>query len=145
MELDRMGGIYRLRPWLAILFFVPAFSLAGFPPLSGFWAKLLLIQSSLQVQQYAVAAVAVAVGLMTVYSMVKIWLEAFWKPLPPAALRSAMPPLSGWKIVPVCALVLVTVLIGIGAEPVYQLAAEAAGGVLDPRAYVQAVLKGGYP
>jgi multicomponent Na+:H+ antiporter subunit D len=149
MELKHMGGIYRSRPWVAALFFIPAFSLAGFPPLSGFWAKLLLIQSSLQVEQYAAAAVAVAVGLMTVYSMVKIWLEAFWKPLPelsePGARSRARPVLSAWKIAPVGALALITVLIGLGAEPVYQLAARAAQELMAPEVYVQAVLKGGLP
>ncbi|MDA0700054.1 MAG: proton-conducting transporter membrane subunit, partial [bacterium] len=44
-ELDRLGGLYRDRPMLAVLFLVPAFSLAGFPPLSGFWAKLVVIQA----------------------------------------------------------------------------------------------------
>jgi formate hydrogenlyase subunit 3/multisubunit Na+/H+ antiporter MnhD subunit len=32
----------------ALLFFIPAFSLAGFPPLSGFWAKMILIRASLE-------------------------------------------------------------------------------------------------
>lgn len=37
MELKRSGGLYVAAPWLAILFFIPAFSLAGFPrsPASG--------------------------------------------------------------------------------------------------------------
>ncbi|MEW6334593.1 MAG: proton-conducting transporter membrane subunit, partial [Thermodesulfobacteriota bacterium] len=40
-ELKRLGGLYRDHPWLAALFLIPAFSLAGMPPLSGVWAKLL--------------------------------------------------------------------------------------------------------
>ena len=38
-ELGRIGGLYAAAPLLAVLFLMPAFSLAGFPPLSGFWAK----------------------------------------------------------------------------------------------------------
>jgi len=145
MDLCRMGGIYRSRPLVAALFFIPAFSLAGFPPLSGFWAKLLLIQASLQVERYLVAAVAVLVGLMTVYSMVKIWLEAFWKPLPAPLSGDGHQPLSAWKIAPVLALALATLIIGVCAEPVFQLAAQAAGELMAPQDYVQAVLKGGGP
>ncbi len=145
MALDRMGGIYRSRPLVAVLFFIPAFSLAGFPPLSGFWAKLLIIQSSLQIHDYLVAAVAVAVGLMTVYSMVKIWIEAFWKPLPEGMADAPTRPLSAWKLAPVCVLALITVGIGLGAEPVFQFATTAARELMDPAGYVQAVLKGGAP
>ncbi len=145
MELDQMGGIYGSRPLVAALFFIPAFSLAGFPPLSGFWAKLIVIQSSLQIQHYAAAALAVLVGLLTVYSMVKIWLKAFWKPLPSSSTHDASRPLSAWKVAPVCALVVVTLLIGIGAEPVFQLATRAAQELMVPQSYVQAVLKGALP
>ena len=145
MELERMGGIYRSRPMVATLFLIPAFSLAGFPPLSGFWSKLLLIQSSVQIEHYLAAAVAVAVGLMTVYSMVKIWLKAFWKPLPQAIPQTMAASLSKWKIVPVGALALITLLIGMSAEPVFQLSASAAGELMAPEHYVQAVLGGGAP
>ena len=40
------------RPWLAILFLIPALSLAGVPPLSGFWAKLAIIKAGFEAQQY---------------------------------------------------------------------------------------------
>lgn len=145
LDLNRMGGLYRAHPLVATLFFIPAFSLAGFPPLSGFWAKLLVIQASLQIEHYIVAAIAVAVGLMTIYSMVKIWIEAFWKPRPPSDENVTNVSFSGWKIAPACALALITLLIGIGAEPVYQLADTAAQELMAPQAYVQAVLKGGPP
>jgi multicomponent Na+:H+ antiporter subunit D len=145
MTLKDMGGIFTTRPLVAALFFIPAFSLAGFPPLSGFWAKLLVIQSSLQAQHYLLAALAVAVGLMTVYSMVKIWIEAFWKPAPRPAAVPSRRKLSAWKMAPVCALALLTLLIGLGAEPVYRLASAAALNVTAPQPYLQAVLKGALP
>ncbi|MCS6854874.1 MAG: Na+/H+ antiporter subunit D, partial [Elioraea sp.] len=49
MDLKRIGGLYRSAPWLGVLFFIPAFSLAGFPPLSGFWAKLVLVRAALEI------------------------------------------------------------------------------------------------
>ena len=142
MNLEGMGGIYREKPYVAALFFIPAFSLAGFPPLSGFWAKLLVIQSCLEIQHYLVAIVAVAVGLMTVFSMVKIWLEAFWKPLPSPVYKAPTGALTAWKILPVFSLTLITLIIGIGAEPVYQLATAAADELMNPQGYIEAVLKG---
>jgi len=90
------------------------------------------------------AAVAVAVGLMTIYSMVKIWLEAFWKPLPATDFEDGPPrPLSAWKLAPVAVLALLTLMIGLGAEPVCQLAVTAAEELMNPQAYVNTVLYGG--
>ncbi len=41
-QLARLGGLTRLEPVLAVLFLLPALSLAGIPPFSGFVAKLAL-------------------------------------------------------------------------------------------------------
>jgi multicomponent Na+:H+ antiporter subunit D len=83
-DLRRIGGLYRLRPMLGVLFLVPALSLVGIPPLSGFWAKLLVLQEALAQERYAWTAVALVVSVLTLYSMIKIWMEAFWKRHPDA-------------------------------------------------------------
>ena len=46
-ELSAMGGIVELAPGVSILFLVAAFSLAGMPPFSGFFAKFVLIRAGL--------------------------------------------------------------------------------------------------
>ncbi len=142
-ELAAIGGLYRSSPLLALLFLVPALSLAGFPPLSGFWAKFLLIKASLDIEAYAIAAVALAVGLLTVFSMTKIWTEAFWKPHPAdvaptlAALdtraRAAL-------LLPVAALATLTCVIGLYPEPFVVFAERSAAQLLDPADYLRAVL-----
>ena len=142
-ELAQLGGIYRRSGWISVLFFVPAFSLAGFPPLSGFWAKMILIRASLDTQLYWVAFVAAAVGLLTVYSMTKIWGEAFWKPNPQTnqAAHIRVPGKeSVWMLAPIATLALLTILIGIGAEFVYKFALQAAEQLSQPQYYVDAVL-----
>ena len=136
-----LGGVYRSRGWLALLFFIPAFSLAGFPPLSGFWAKMIIIRASLEIGRYTLAGVAAAVGLLTVYSMTKIWNEAFWKPAPTFPVdRSGHEAGSAWLIVPVIALALLTVMIGLFPGPLLELARQAAAELLDPGAYVYSVV-----
>jgi len=142
-ELSRLGGIYRSNGWIAGLFFIPAFSLAGFPPLSGFWAKMILIRACLEIQQYWLAFIAAAVGLLTVYSMTKIWDEVFWKPRPRANHTdnqqiSRKP--SAWMIAPITVLALLTIFIGLGAEVVFKIAEQAAAELSDPQSYVDAVL-----
>ncbi len=97
-DLRRCGGLYRARPALALLFAIPALSLVGIPPLSGFWAKFLLLDSVLLHGQYVWAALALLVSLLTLYSMMKVWMEAFWKDAPadtpgaaPGALSRPLP------------------------------------------------------
>lgn len=144
-HLKELGGLYRANPALAALFFVPAMALAGLPPLSGFWAKLALVRAGLATEDYAIVAVSLAVSLLTLFSMTKIWAEAFWKANPqpehpfarlaPQTRRSLLPP-AIW-------LAALTVILGIVAEPVFALATDAAAQLLDPAAYIQAVLGGG--
>jgi multicomponent Na+:H+ antiporter subunit D len=140
-ELDRIGGLYRAHPYVAILFLIPAFSLVGFPPLSGFWAKLLLIKAALDIEQYAIVVVALVVSALTLFSMTKIWAGAFWAPHPAGVPVPERDPRSLALLVgPIVGLAILTLTIGLWTEPFLQLAQAAAADLLDPSVYVQAVL-----
>jgi multicomponent Na+:H+ antiporter subunit D len=144
-ELKRQGGLSRSQPLLAFLFLIPALSLAGMPPLSGFFAKLSLVQAGLRAEQYTIVAAALVVGLLTLFSMTKIWAEAFWKPRPQDDSASGASPLpaSGQTtllLLPIVFLAALTIAIGIGAAPVFRLATRAAEQLLDRQEYVRAVL-----
>jgi multicomponent Na+:H+ antiporter subunit D len=136
-ELGNLGGLYQRKPLLALLFLIPAFSLAGFPPLSGFWAKLFVIRAGLESQQYLVVAVSLFVGLLTIYSMTKIWQGAFWgkqtRETPPAPKTSRL------LYVPVTALAVLTLVIGFFTAPFFNLAESAATELMNPSRYIEAV------
>ena len=139
-DLRHIGGLYRSKPALAVLFLIPAFSLAGFPPLSGFWAKMIVIKSSLDQADYAIAAAALFVSAVTIFSMTKIWALGFWKDHPnPANLHTGSLPLLMW--LPVVSLAILTVLIGLFPEFTYQLADRSAAELLDRDTYINAVLE----
>ncbi|WP_112311004.1 Na+/H+ antiporter subunit D [Pseudogemmobacter bohemicus] len=142
-ELAQIGGLYRAAPFLALLFLIPAFSLAGFPPLSGFWAKFLLVKASLDAQEWLVAGIALVVGLLTIFSMTKIWAAAFWKPHP-GGYEPVLTQLSlrarALMLGPMAALALMTLVIGLMPQPFLSFATRAAGQLLDPAAYIHAVL-----
>ena len=127
---------------LIILFLVPALSLAGIPPLSGFWAKLAVIQAAVMSHAWLAVGAALFAGLLTLLSMTKIWNEAFWKPRPVSADESGPPPASvpASLFGPVLALAAVTVAVGLGAGPVFELASRAAAQLSDPAQYIAAVL-----
>ncbi len=141
-ELRHLGGLYRERLWLTILFLVPALSLAGIPPLSGFWAKFALIRASMEAGHYLLIVVAFSVGLLTLYSMTKIWGEAFWKEKP--AERPVPDKLDAreirWMVLPSLALAAMSIILGVGAEPFFLLAYATAEQLLNPNQYINAVL-----
>jgi multicomponent Na+:H+ antiporter subunit D len=142
-ELTRLGGLSRDHPAVAGLFLVSALSLAGMPPLSGFFAKLALVQAGLEREQYAIVATALGVGLLTLFSMTKIWAEAFWKDPPePTGATSPGRSARSWALLaPAVALAALTVAIGLAAGPVLTLSMRAAEQLLDPAGYIQAVLR----
>jgi multicomponent Na+:H+ antiporter subunit D len=141
-ELKSLGSLYRLNPGLAALFFVSAFALAGLPPLSGFFAKLSVIQAGLAMGAYIAVAVALVVGLLTLYSMLKIWTEAFWKESPDPVVSSSWgrTPERLSMALPMIALATLTVCMGLFAQPVITFCEQAADQLLDRDGYIRAVL-----
>jgi len=145
-DLKKLGGLYQSAPVLSVLFLLPALSLAGLPPLSGFWAKFALVRAGLETAQYPIVAVALGVSVLTLFSMTKIWAEVFWKPQPrnevSVAANPAAKPLFG-LLLPLALLASFSVLMGLMAEPFFVLASQAAEQLLHPALYINAVLEGG--
>lgn len=141
--LERLYGLYRSRPELAILFMVAALSLAGLPPLSGFWAKLVLVKAGLELEEYVIVAVALFVGLLTLMSMTKVWRAAYWKTQPEDAEPVAAPPRRDmWAMLgPIVGLAAVTLTIGLATAPFLDVALQSADQLLDRNLYVRAVLE----
>jgi multicomponent Na+:H+ antiporter subunit D len=130
-DLRRCGGLYKVRPWLGLLFLIPALSLVGIPPLSGFWAKFIVVSESVLQGQFVWAAAALLVGFLTLYSMMKIWIEAFWKKHPDSTWtlpdRTRLVPAYAVTI----ALAALTVAIGIAPEPLVQFSQQAVGQMME--------------
>jgi multicomponent Na+:H+ antiporter subunit D len=146
-QLKSLGGLAASSPWLAVLFLIPALSLAGLPPLSGFWAKFAMIKAGLQAEQYLVVAAALAAGLLTLMSMIKIWDEAFWKPAPEGdpregshSTRTLTPRRLLLLLGPITVLAGLTVAIGLQPQLLFNLAERAAAQLLDSSGYIQAAL-----
>lgn len=144
-HLPSLGGLYRSNPIVALLFFIPAIALAGLPPLSGFWPKLALFQAGLNNGQYLVIGVVVLMSLLTLYSMIKIWFHAFWKPIPDGETVEQTNKTSSWNLMvaPVFMLTLFILILGLIPEPVLQLSQTAANQLLAPTEYMNIVLGGG--
>jgi multicomponent Na+:H+ antiporter subunit D len=144
-RMTRLGGMVRTAPLIAVLFVVPALSLIGIPPFSGFVAKFALVDAAADASSHGVLAVSLVVSLLTLYSLTKVWIAVFWSPATeapePADIDHGAEPLGGplLMVVPTAALAALTLAIGLAAGPLYDLSLRAASDLLDPSAYIAAV------
>ncbi|GAB3354562.1 Na+/H+ antiporter subunit D [Modestobacter lapidis] len=82
-SVDRLGGLAKASPLLAVLFFVPAMNLAGIPPLSGFIGKLGLLEAGVAEGSWpalVLVAGGVVTSLLTLVAISRVWTRAFWRP-----------------------------------------------------------------
>jgi multicomponent Na+:H+ antiporter subunit D len=138
-SLRSLGSLYQDRPWLAVLFLIPALSLAGVPPLSGFFAKLGVLKAGFGVEQYAATAVALAAGFLTLYAIARLFADTFWKAAPEPPRSNRLPAAMAGPMVVLAA---VTVGLGVFAGPMSDFAERAAEQLRDRDAYIRAVLGG---
>lgn len=144
-RLDALGGLARRDVWLATLFFIAAISLAGLPPSSGFFGKLLLIRESFFFAPnsrlgYILAGLALATSVLTLLSMLKIWSYSFWSKASERVTASAVPTGRRSALAMIALLVVVAISLGLGAGEYLKVMRVAARNVLDPTEYVAAVL-----
>ncbi len=149
--LKRLGGMMSKQPLTGLAFLIAAFSLAGLPPSSGFFAKLALLQGAAEQGHYTIAGVSLAVSFLTLASMIKIYDGAFAQKPRPRERRDtrSVPEFAGgselkWSGVrlaaPALALSLLSLAVGLYPAPVMELSEAAAQQLLDVSAYVEGVL-----
>jgi multicomponent Na+:H+ antiporter subunit D len=143
-RVDEIAGLYQAQPLLSVAFLIAGLSLAGIPPLAGFWPKVYLIQAGLAAGAYATVAAILLSGFLLLLAMGRTFALVFWRPAPEgppgesAVQRAA--PLGELPVAALIALVAATALIGLFSRPVVDLASRAATELTAPAAYVDAVL-----
>lgn len=138
-DLRKVSGLMGSNPGLAMLFLTAALSLAGLPPLSGFFSKFVLAADGLAQEQYPIVAVSLLVSLLTLFSMLKIFRKAFWGL--PTGERQTPGPRYTALMAPAVLLVTLSILMGLGAEWMMQLSLAAAEQLWNPHLYITSVLQ----
>lgn len=137
-HIKTLKGLYNERPLVGLLFFIPAMALAGIPPLSGFFGKFILIKAGIDSEQYIITIIALVVSIITLFSMIKIWGNAFWKKGHDEDTTNKKLPLT--LLIPSVILTSVTIGMGVGAGYCMELVNIAAEQLLNPATYIEAVL-----
>lgn len=145
-DIRHLGGLYRASSPLSILFLVLVFAAAGLPPFLGFWPKLVLVQSgleltlgknSLAVHQWWVVGALLLNSILTSIAGSRLWAHIFWRNgregrqsetpndrIKPLDKRGAR-----WGLWPTAALVAVIVAVGLWPSLYIQAGLESARDV----------------
>jgi multicomponent Na+:H+ antiporter subunit D len=135
-DVRSMVGLIKLAPLIAMVFFLQAMSLAGIPPLSGFWGKLVLFMQGAELGHLALIFATILGGFLTLMSMLKIWIAVFWGEPTTSTTQGQ------FKTTPASVTFLViALLMGLGAYYFSQSAVDAAESVKDFLSYYQAVIE----
>ena len=135
-DLKRIGGLHRSAPLLGLLFVVPALSLAGLPPLSGFIGKLLILDA-LRASAALVWSVVLVTSLLTILGFARAGSTLFWKA---HATPGTCPPHAAQPLAFVAVFALLIALAGltVAAGPVMEWLTLTAAELHDPQAYIAA-------
>jgi NADH-quinone oxidoreductase subunit N len=67
-----LAGLSRTRPYLALALAMIMFSLAGIPPLFGFWGKFVVFQAAVNAGYVALAAIGIAASVIGAFYYIKV-------------------------------------------------------------------------
>lgn len=145
MNMSKLGGLYANYPKISLLIALVLFSLAGIPPLSGFWPKIYLIEAAFLAKNYAFVLSVIVGSFITLYVIARLWSEVFWKNDPAeGAVTDSFQPLKPFKkmllVLPIGILAATTLFIGLNAEIIIQVADRISTEMLDTTPYIKAVL-----
>jgi NADH-quinone oxidoreductase subunit N len=90
-DLTDLNGLARRNVGLALMMTVLVLSLAGIPPLSGFWAKFFVFMTGYRAGAIWLVVVAIAMTVVSLYYYLR-FLKAMWINNPPSTTPIKTPP-----------------------------------------------------
>lgn len=141
--LSQGGGIYQMAPGFAFLSLALFLAVAGLPPFSGLWPKIMLVKASLDIGAWWLAAGILVSGFLSTIALGRVFLLAYWRPQADDAPLLAPVSVDWASLGPIIALTGVIALFGVFPEWPIRLSEAAAETLLDPTAYIRSVFPTG--
>jgi multicomponent Na+:H+ antiporter subunit D len=138
-DMKRLGGLSERMPITAATTNLAAFSIAGVPPFSGFWSKLIIIVATIKAGHPAIASVAIGMAFVTLAYYVKVQREVLFGDVGVAVQKAREVPATMY--VPLIVLAIVCVGFGL-LYPVFgdSILEPARDALLNGAEYIKLVL-----
>ena len=135
-DIRNIGGLIKRYPVLGWTFFIAALSLAGIPPLSGFFGKYFIVKAAFM-EGYTWSAIIILISsLVVLLSVIKIFIMVFFGD----DKNKVYHPEPYYKtLVASVIMTAIAVLFGVCSEQLYPFVAQAAEHLYDPVTYVKAL------
>lgn len=142
-DLGKMGGLNKRMPVTGTTSMIASMSIAGIPPLNGFWSKLIIFAACIQAGHIGYAILVAVVAVITLSSFLKVQKYAFTGEIPqnlentkevPFFMKSSMIFLAA-----MCILLSLIFIVPALNEMILQ---PASGVLSSGRAYIETVLRG---
>jgi len=97
-DLSAMQGLWRRNMLLTLMMTILILSLAGIPPLAGFWAKFFVFMAGYQAGAVPLVTVAVVMTVVSLYYYLR-FLKAMWILPAPSTTPFSTPPVANAAII----------------------------------------------
>lgn len=145
-DTTKFSGLATRAPVIAALCFVIGASFIGFPPLSGFYGKAMLVREGFASGNSALAIATLFSAALTLFVIIRMWAGAFWGTpkgpgvdLPEGAIWGATP-VPAQSIIGASFLACASIAFALCAGPMMTIATNATAQLNAPETYVTAVL-----
>jgi NADH-quinone oxidoreductase subunit N len=124
-EISDLAGLARSQPLMSLALLVLMFSLAGLPPMAGFWGKLYIFMAAVEAQLYTPAVLGVLASVVAAYYYVRV-VKVMYFDEPAEALDR---PVFGVNRTVAFASALIVAIFSLAPQPLSLAAAAAAKGL----------------
>ena len=136
--LSSLGGLYARAPWFSGAALALFFAGSGLPPFAGFWPKVMLVKSAIDIGAWWLASAMLVAGLIVTIAFSRVFLLCFWRPSP-VELQPIVSARSAPSLLPVAGLTALVVIFGLFPESIVDLSQRAANGLANPTDYIRSV------
>ncbi len=141
-RLDKLNGLSDEMPYTSATSLIASLSIAGIPPLCGFWSKLIIIIAAFQAHHTIGAFSCIFVSMVTLASFLKVQRYAFIKKTADVISDIKESPFS--MVLAMAVLAFLCIIVGLAFNPfINKIIQPAANVLLEGRNYAYVVLGGG--